>query len=84
MVDVDHDDKRLGAIDRPDPIEPPPSEWLFPAVDVHRDDEIVAIGADLLPGTLLAAYRTGVFPMPVDSAGRIGWWSPDPRWMICG
>jgi leucyl/phenylalanyl-tRNA--protein transferase len=35
------------------------------------------VGADLAPGTLLAAYRNGMFPMPVE--GRLAWWSPDPR-----
>jgi leucyl/phenylalanyl-tRNA--protein transferase len=39
----------------------------------------VAIGGDLAPGTLLAAYRAGMFPMPVGRRHRIGWWSPDPR-----
>lgn len=39
--------------------------------------DLVAVGADLEPGTLLAAYRNGMFPMPVEE--RLGWWSPDPR-----
>lgn len=47
---------------------------------------IVGVGADLEPGTLLAAYRSGLFPMPVDPAfGRgsaLAWWSPDPRGVI--
>ena len=30
------------------------------------ENDIVAIGADLEPGTLLAAYRQGLFPMPFD------------------
>jgi leucyl/phenylalanyl-tRNA--protein transferase len=36
------------------------------------------LGGDLEPGTLLAAYRSGCFPMP---AGRrdLAWFSPDPR-----
>lgn len=38
----------------------------------------MAVGADLAPSTILAAYRRGLFPMAVDS-GRLGWWSPDPR-----
>lgn len=42
----------------------------------------MAIGGDLEPGTLLAAYRSALFPMPVDRRGRIGWWSPDPRAVI--
>ncbi len=39
----------------------------------------MAIGGDLAPGTLLSAYRAGLFPMPVGRRGRLGWWSPDPR-----
>lgn len=40
------------------------------------------MGADLAPGTLLAAYRSGVFPMPIRNGGPIAWWSPDPRAVI--
>lgn len=39
------------------------------------------MGTDLEPGTLLAAYRRGLFPMPV-SRRRLGWWSPDPRGVL--
>jgi leucyl/phenylalanyl-tRNA---protein transferase len=42
--------------------------------------EIIAVGADLEPGTLLAAYRAGLFPMRVE--GELAWWSPDPRGVI--
>jgi len=42
---------------------------------------LVAVGADLEPGTLLAAYRCGMFPMPV-ARRRVGWWSPDPRGIL--
>ena len=44
--------------------------------------DLVGVGADLEPGTLLAAYRTGLFPMPVGSDGPLGWWSPDPRGVL--
>jgi leucyl/phenylalanyl-tRNA--protein transferase len=40
------------------------------------------VGADLEPGTVLAAYRRGMFPMPLGAHGPIGWWSPDPRAVI--
>ena len=40
------------------------------------------MGADLEPGTLLAAYRGGVFPMPIGPEDTLGWWSPDPRAVI--
>lgn len=43
--------------------------------------DIVAVGADLEPGTLLAAYRAGLFPMPFDRR-RIAWFSPDPRGVL--
>ncbi|WP_211658407.1 leucyl/phenylalanyl-tRNA--protein transferase [Phytoactinopolyspora halophila] len=48
-------------------------------------DDLVGLGADLEPGTLLAAYRCGLFPMPVDRLfGRssLAWWSPDPRGVL--
>jgi len=44
-------------------------------------DGPVVLGGDLEPGTLLGAYRSGLFPMPI-SRRRIGWWSPDPRAII--
>jgi leucyl/phenylalanyl-tRNA--protein transferase len=34
------------------------------------------------PALLLAAYRSGLFPMSLDSSGEIGWFSPDPRGII--
>jgi leucyl/phenylalanyl-tRNA--protein transferase len=41
------------------------------------EGDLVAVGADLEPGTILNAYRRGLFPMPIDS--RLAWWSPEPR-----
>lgn len=49
----------------------------------HADEHgIVAVGADLAPGTLLAAYRAGIFPMPVREVEPMVWWSPDPRGVL--
>jgi leucyl/phenylalanyl-tRNA---protein transferase len=63
------------------PIEPPPTPWsLEPAPDDHPHD-LWAVGADLAPATLLAAYRCGLFPMPVEELG-LGWWSPLERGVI--
>ena len=61
------------------PIEPPPTPWVFPPIDSADDYGLVGVGADLEPGTILAAYRRGLFPMPIRKRGPIGWWSPDPR-----
>lgn len=64
------------------PVEPPPSAWTFPPAD-SGDGDLVAVGADLSPGTVLAAYRSGLFPMRVDE-GRspVGWWSPRLRGLL--
>ncbi|MFL6178763.1 MAG: leucyl/phenylalanyl-tRNA--protein transferase [Actinomycetes bacterium] len=79
------------------PEEPPPTRWALPNVDLlppelARED-LVGFGGDLEPGTLLAAYRAGLFPMHVpfesdeDESGEgdlleIGWWSPEPRGVL--
>ncbi len=65
------------------PVEPPPTPWGFPPPERWPDDDdLVAIGADLGPGTLLAAYRSGLFPMPFDGAAAPGWWSPTERGVL--
>jgi leucyl/phenylalanyl-tRNA--protein transferase len=64
------------------PVEPPPTRWLLPAATDADEDGFLGVGADLEPGTLLAAYRRGLFPMPLDRRGPIGWFSPDPRGVL--
>jgi leucyl/phenylalanyl-tRNA--protein transferase len=66
------------------PVEPPPSNWEFPpAARLHPDDDLVATGADLEPGTVLAAYRTGLFPMPVGGpSAPMAWFSPVRRGVL--
>jgi leucyl/phenylalanyl-tRNA--protein transferase len=54
----------------------------LPSASDSVDGEIVGIGADLEPGTLLSAYRRGLFPMRLRPGGPIAWWSPDPRGII--
>jgi leucyl/phenylalanyl-tRNA--protein transferase len=45
--------------------------------------EVVGIGADLAPGTLLAAYRAGLFPMGLEGTdGPLAWWSPVRRGIV--
>jgi leucyl/phenylalanyl-tRNA--protein transferase len=64
-------------------VEPPPSVWALPDPLATDDDGVCGIGADLAPGTLLAAYRRGLFPMHLDRRARhLGWWSPDPRGVL--
>lgn len=59
----------------------PQSLWAIVRPPDDHPHDLWAVGADLAPGTLLAAYRQGLFPMPLD-AGRIGWWSPVERAVI--
>ena len=82
-------------MDEPGPIEPPPTPWEMPSREqlaaLESDDDLVAVGADLEPGTLLAAYRSGLFPMPEPSvlrlrpragAASVGWWCPGLRGVL--
>jgi leucyl/phenylalanyl-tRNA--protein transferase len=64
-----------------DPVEPAPNRWQLPSPDDADRHGLVGVGADLEPGTLLAAYRAGLFPMPMRKK-VVGWWSPDPRGII--
>jgi leucyl/phenylalanyl-tRNA---protein transferase len=59
------------------PTEPPPTAWTFgDPRGFDALDDLVGIGADLEPGTLLAAYRRGLFPMPSGHPG-------DPMYWFC-
>jgi leucyl/phenylalanyl-tRNA--protein transferase len=64
------------------PIEPPPTGWEFPDSLHEIDDDVVGMGADLAPATLLSAYRHGLFPMPGNPDMPMLWWSPDPRGIL--
>jgi leucyl/phenylalanyl-tRNA--protein transferase len=66
------------------PVEPAPSAWALRGIAPDADEDLVALGADLEPGTLLAAYRMGLFPMGVGVPGTspLGWWSPTTRGVL--
>jgi leucyl/phenylalanyl-tRNA--protein transferase len=42
---------------------------------------LLAVGGDLSPERLLAAYREGIFPWYAEGE-PILWWSPDPRFVL--
>lgn len=77
------------------PVEPPVSPWAFPPAN-SADGDLVAVGADLEPGTVLAAYRAGLFPMSAGEPARLrwgrrreahdgpplAWWSPEHRGVL--
>lgn len=49
----------------------------FGAPELWRDDDLIGVSNDFDPGLVLAAYRSGVFPMP--SRRMMGWYSPLDR-----
>src|SRR5436190_3949319 len=81
-------------ISRRGPLEPAPTPWDLPSraqiAALETDDDLIAVGADLAPGTLLAASRRGMFPMPEPAGFRlrrtipstVGWWSPTLRGVL--
>jgi leucyl/phenylalanyl-tRNA--protein transferase len=64
------------------PIEPPPTRWALPEPADAGNGEVAGVGADLEPGTLLAAYRSGLFPMRLYPGGPLAWWAPNPRGIL--
>ena len=64
------------------PVEPPLTPWAFPPA-ATGDGDLVAVGGDLEPGTLLQAYRHGLFPMRLPEIGdAMAWWSPTDRGVL--
>src|SRR3989304_4690032 len=55
-------------------------EILFPPVD-HAENGLLAVGGDLSPERLLAAYSQGIFPW-YSEGQPILWHSPDPRFVL--
>ena len=61
---------------------PGPCLWDLPDPALAEPGaDVVAVGADLDPSTVFAAYRRGMFPMHL-ATGELAWWSPDPRGVL--
>jgi leucyl/phenylalanyl-tRNA--protein transferase len=59
------------------------SLWSFPPPEKWPDSDLIAVGGDLEPATLVNAYRRGIFPMEVTALqGKLGWWSPELRGIV--
>ena len=56
-------------------------ELIFPATDLAEPDGLLAVGGDLAPNRLLAAYEQGIFPW-YSGKEPILWWSPSPRLVL--
>ena len=57
------------------------SDIQFPPVEQADEDGLLMLGGHLTTAWLLAAYRGGIFPWPLDEspATPTAWWCPDPR-----
>jgi leucyl/phenylalanyl-tRNA--protein transferase len=53
----------------------------FPNPDLADEQGLLAVGGDLEPETLLAAYSRGIFPW-YSEGQPVLWWSPDPRMVL--
>jgi len=53
----------------------------FPDPAEAEEDGLLAIGGNLQPETLLAAYDKGIFPW-YSEGDPILWWAPDPRMVL--
>jgi leucyl/phenylalanyl-tRNA--protein transferase len=52
---------------------------IFPPVDQADEHGLLAVGGNLEPGTLLEAYRNGIFPWPLGKNYPLTWFSPPNR-----
>ena len=64
-------------------IHPGDTSLSFPdtSLALREPDGLLAVGGDLAPDRLLAAYRRGIFPWYSEEQ-PILWWSPDPRTVL--
>ncbi|SNV23871.1 leucyl/phenylalanyl-tRNA--protein transferase [Dermatophilus congolensis] len=62
----------------------PGSRSGLPSLRPSPEDDLVGVGGDLNPATLLHAYINGVFPMGLGECGAepMGWWSPLQRGVL--
>jgi leucyl/phenylalanyl-tRNA--protein transferase len=58
-----------------------PRQIAFPDPELAEPDGLLAVGGDLTPERLVAAYLSGIFPW-FDDDSPILWWSPDPRLVL--
>ncbi len=56
----------------------PPDAFPDPSTAALEPNGLLAVGGDLAPARLLAAYARGIFPW-YEAGQPVLWWSPDPR-----
>ena len=60
-----------------------PDSLLFPDPQLAEPDGFLAIGGDVSPERLRAAYSSGIFPWSAfDGERELYWWAPRPRFVL--
>ena len=60
-----------------------PDSLLFPDPQLAEADGFLAIGGDVSPERLRAAYSSGIFPWSAfDGERELYWWAPRPRFVL--
>ena len=60
-----------------------PDSLLFPDPQLAEADGFLAIGGDVSPERLRAAYSSGIFPWSAFEGEReLYWWAPRPRFVL--
>lgn len=54
----------------------------FPDPETATEEGLVAVGGDLSIERLLLAYRSGIFPWPIENVPWMTWFSPNPRTIL--
>lgn len=54
----------------------------FPPVELADENGLLAMGGDLSVQSLLLAYRSGIFPWPIDGIREIPWFAPPERFVL--
>lgn len=62
-------------------LNPDNHDFPDPATALNDPEGLLAVGGDLSPERILAAYRRGIFPW-FNPGDPILWWSPSPRTVI--
>lgn len=55
---------------------------FFPAVELADEHGLLAVGGDLDVESLVLAYKSGIFPWPVDEGLPITWFAPPKRALL--
>ena len=62
-------------------LDPDQAVFPDPGQALTEPNGLLAVGGNLLPETLISAYRSGIFPW-FEAHQPLLWWSPDPRAII--